>query len=102
MWRAIALALLAYLSLDFADPSLPGALNFELEKSVDAVSSQPRAKLPPAIISVPPVPPPIAEAALFSPAMSARPVIAVARTLPLHLRPRAVLSARPPVAADDH
>jgi hypothetical protein len=102
MWRTVACALLVYLSLDFADPNMPGALNFDLDKSVEAVPSQPRAKLPPAAISVPPVAPSINEAAVFAQAALVRPVIAVARTLPLHLRPRAVLSARVPAAADDH
>ena len=102
MWRTVACALLVYLSLDFADPNMPGALNFDADKSVEAVPSQARAKLPPAAISLVPLAPSINDAAVFAQAALVRPVISVARTLPLNLRPRAVLSARAPAPADDH
>ena len=102
MWRTVAFALLVYISLDLSDPNMPGALNFDLDKSVEAVQSQARAKLPPAAISVPPVAPSINEGTVFAQFALVRPVISVTRTLPVHVRPRAVLSARVPAAPDDH
>jgi hypothetical protein len=46
MCRGLTLLLLVYVTLDFADPSMPGALNFDLNQSVDATYSAPRTVLP--------------------------------------------------------
>jgi hypothetical protein len=46
MWRVFAFAVLVYLALDFADPNLPGVLNFDVDQSVDAVSTQMRGHIP--------------------------------------------------------
>jgi hypothetical protein len=51
MRRLLVLALLVYLALDFGDPSMPGALNFDPDQSVEAVSTQPREGAPVSIIA---------------------------------------------------
>jgi CheY-like chemotaxis protein len=40
-----AFVLLVYISLDFSDPNLSGALNFDLDQSVDAVHTQLRGRI---------------------------------------------------------
>jgi hypothetical protein len=37
MWRLLVSAILLYVTLDFADPMIPGALNFDADQSVDGV-----------------------------------------------------------------
>jgi hypothetical protein len=37
LWRVFVSAILVYLTLDFADPMMPGALNFDADQSVEVV-----------------------------------------------------------------
>jgi hypothetical protein len=57
MWRALTYVLLLYMTLDFSDPNLPGALNFDLSQSVDGVHTQVRGQLPVAKPATAPAPP---------------------------------------------
>lgn len=92
VWRALTVVLLMYVGLDFADPGLPGALNFELAQCIDGVHTQLRGQSPSAkSVSVP--------APLFVQPVTARPgrlvrrpVSVVVRIPPVDARPRALLS----------
>jgi hypothetical protein len=95
MWRTLTLILLTYVTLDFADPNLPGALNFDLDQSVDGVHTQLRGHSPIAKGATVPAP-------VFGQDMTAAKVqlppqqvsLLVCRS-PLDLRPRAQLSRVP-------
>lgn len=104
MWRRFAFVLLVYITLDFSDPNLPGALNFDLEQSVDAVHTQPRGQLPVAKISIHPASTIADDVRLLAPVETAavRSVIVAIRT-PSDVRPRArLLDARPPSSPEPH
>lgn len=105
MWRVVVFALLVYISLDFSDPNLPGALNFDLDQSVDAVHTQLRGQLPVAKISILPVSPLVKKVSLpvaVDP-VAIRPVILATRMPPSDVRPRALLSnARRPSSTEPH
>jgi len=98
--------LLVYITLDFSDPNLPGALNFDLNQSVDAVHTQLRGQLPVAKTSILPASPgpdvlPMAATPLE--ATTIRPIIVAPRTPVSYVRPRALLShARQPSSTDPH
>jgi hypothetical protein len=97
--------LLVYVSLDFSDPNLPGALNFDLDQSVDAVHTQLRGQLPVAKSSILTVSPVVNDMRLSSAldAGAARPVVVAIRTPPSDVRPRALLStARTPSSTEPH
>lgn len=52
MWRRVPLLLLVYVTLDFANPLMPGAVRFE-EGSVDVVPTNRAARTEAVIITVP-------------------------------------------------
>jgi hypothetical protein len=92
MWRALTCVLLLYVTLDFADPNIPGALDFEIDQSVDGVHTQLRGQSPIAKASV--VPAPVFQqdmAPLKAHVVPQRPRV-IARTMPVDVRPRALLS----------
>jgi hypothetical protein len=93
MWRAITLILLIYVTLDFADPNLPGALNFDLSQSVDGVQSHLRGQSP--IAKGVTVPAPVFGQVMTAPKpqLPARQVSVIGRTTPVDLRARGLLSA---------
>jgi hypothetical protein len=104
MRRWFAFVLLVYISLDFSDPNLPGALNFDLDQSVDAVHTQLRGQLPLAKSFILPVAPIVEGARVLPPLEIAavRPVTVTSRT-PSYVRPRALLAnARPPSSTEPH
>ena len=104
MWRAFAIALLMYITLDFSDPNLPGALNFDLDQSVDAVHTQLRGHLPVDKTSIDRVSP-SPDVVQLSARPEAAPVRSLAVTLrtPTYVRPRALLSeARPLSGTEPH
>jgi len=106
MCRRLVFLLLLYISLDFSDPNLPGALNFDLNQSVDAVHTQLRGQLPVAKISILPASPgldvmPMAATPLET--TTIRPVVVALRTPASSARPRALLShARQPSSTEPH
>jgi hypothetical protein len=105
MWRRrLAFMLLPYVSLDFGDPNLPGALNFNLDQSVDAVHTQLRGQLPVVKTSILPVPPLVEGPRLLAPLEAARiRAFVVITRPPSYVRPRALLaSARPPSSTEPH
>ena len=104
MRRWFALVLLVYVTLDFSDPNLPGALNFDLDQSVDAVHTLLRGQLPVAKISTLPVSPLVDGTRGTAPleTVTVRPFI-VARRSSSFVRPRALLAnARPPGSTEPH
>jgi len=105
MSRRIAFVLLVYVSLDFSDPNLPGALNFDLDQSVDAVHTQLRGQLPVVKAATLPVSPLVKKMSLpvaVDP-IAIRPGIVASRMRPSHVRPRALLSnARRPDRPEAH
>lgn len=104
MCRRFAFVLLLYISLDFSDPNLPGALNFDLDQSVDAVHTQLRGQLPIAKTSLLPVSP-IVDGVRLSAAFEAtpRPVIVATRSPRSYVRPRVLFSnARLPSPTEPH
>jgi hypothetical protein len=106
MWRAFAVMLLVYVALDFCDPNLPGALNFDLDQSIDAVHTQVRGQLPvckPSILSASPN--------ADDPRLLTSLEVSTVRSCGVHLarrnssyvRPRALLSeASPPGSTEPH
>ena len=105
MCRRIAFLLLVYISLDFSDPNLPGALNFDVSQSVDAVHTQLRGQLPVAKSSILPVSPGADDARLL--VRRETPVVRrVMRPTPIassYVKPRALLAnARPPSSTEAH
>ena len=92
MWRGITLMLLMYLALDFSDPNLPGALNFDLNQSVDGVQSQLRGQSSVTKISSAPAPIFVQDTAATKSAVALRPVIRIAHRPALEVRPRSLLS----------
>jgi hypothetical protein len=54
MWRLCVSALLLYITLDLADPQVPGALNFDPDECVEAVDVQKTRppRLPAAVVAV--------------------------------------------------
>ena len=104
MWRAFAVALVTYIALDFSDPNLPGALNFDLDQSVDAVHTQLRGQLPVGKTSIVPVSPSADDLRLLV-RLDAAPIRlggSMPRT-PTFVRPRALLSeARPASRTEPH
>jgi hypothetical protein len=104
MCRRLAFVLLLYISLDFSDPNLPGALNFDLDQSVDAVHTQLRGQLPVAKTSLLPASPIVDGVRLLAAfEVTARPVIVTTRTPRSYVRPRVLLSnARPPSSTEPH
>lgn len=104
MRRWFVCVLLVYVSLDFSDPNLPGALNFDLDQSVDAVHTQLRGQLPVAKSSILPASPVLEGTRLFAPGevVNVRPLV-VLRRAPACLRPRALVRhARPPASTEPH
>jgi hypothetical protein len=103
MWRAVAFAVLMHLTLDFSDPNLPGALKFDADQSVDAVSTHVRGHIVAAKPSIVPVPGPLASPVETSlrvvAGIAPRPVINVVR---VDLRPRGLLHWLAPASPDDH
>lgn len=103
MRRVLRLLLVVYVTLDFADPNMPGALNFDPNESVDATYSAPRTVLPTIKEFVSPLLPQAqtvrTAAADFQPP---RPIVHV-RVVRFELRPHA-LPAVPvsPPPSDDH
>jgi len=103
MGRAFALALLVYVTLDFADPNLPGALNFDLTQSVDGVQTQGRPQLPVMKDINVRAPLTVANADDAATRPAPRAVSAVVRRPLVEVRPRAVLSrALPPDSSETH
>ena len=106
MCRRFVFMLLLYISLDFSDPNLPGALNFDLSQSVDAVHTQLRGQLPVAKTSILPVSPrPDVVPMLATPleATTVRPISVATRTPASYVKPRALLShARQPSSTEPH
>jgi hypothetical protein len=101
MWRALALAVLMYLTLDLSHPNLPGALNFDADRSVDAVARQVRAPSP---VVEPLMMPDRAACRVVTPhrlssTNTPLPVINVVR---VDLRPRGHLLSFAPASPDDH
>jgi len=103
MWRAITLVLLIYISLDFADPNLPGALNFDLDQSVDGIHTQLRGQSPIAKGATVPVPVFGRDVAAPKAQVVPRQPTILVRTAPVDLRPRALLSrVLPPDSPEAH
>ena len=104
MCRRLVFVLLVYVSLDFSDPNLPGALNFDLDQSVDAVHTQLRGQLPIAKTSLVPVSPIVDGVRSLAPfEATTRPAVVTSRTPRSYVRPRALLSnARPPSSTEPH
>ena len=96
--------LLVYISLDFSDPNLPGALNFDLDQSVDAVHTQLRGQLPVAKTSLAPLSPVVDGVRLLVAfEATARPAIVTDHPRRSSVRPRALLAnARPPGSTEPH
>jgi hypothetical protein len=92
MLRALTLVLLLYITLDFADPNLPGALNFDLDQSVDGVHSQLRGQSPIAKAATSPAPVFVQEVALSKARVAPRWLGVTVRTPGVNVRPRALLS----------
>jgi len=92
MLRALNLVLLLYITLDFADPNLPGALNFDLDQSVDGVHSQLRGQSPIAKAATVPAPIFVQEVALSKARVAPRRLGVTVRTPGVNVRPRALLS----------
>jgi hypothetical protein len=105
MSRRIAFVLLVYVSLDFRDLNLPGALNFDLDQSVDAVHTQLRGQLPVVKTTIPPGSALVEKMSLpvaIDP-IAIRPGILASRMPPSRVRPRALLSnARRPDPPEAH
>jgi len=104
MRRWFVCALLVYVSLDFSDPNLPGALNFDLDQSVDAVHTQLRGQLPVAKTSILPASPILEGARLFAPGevVNVRLPVILRRAAPC-VRPRALVRhARRPASTEPH
>jgi len=103
MWRGLAFVLLVYVTLDFSGPNLPGALNFDLDQSVDAVHTQLRGQLPGvSVLAVSPLAETVALPVAVAP-IAIRPGIVAPRTPPADVRPRALLSsARGPSSTEPH
>lgn len=92
MWRAVTCLLLLYVTLDFADPNIPGALDFDIDQSVDGVHTQLRGQSPIAKAGV--VPAPVFQqdiAPVKTHVAPQRPRV-IARTTSVDVRPRALLS----------
>ena len=92
MWRALTCVLLLYVTLDFADPNIPGALDFDIDQSVDGVHTQLRGQSPIAKAGV--VPAPVFQqdrAPVKTHVAPQRPRV-IARATPVDVRPRALLS----------
>jgi len=102
--RVFAFTLLIYLSLDFADPNMPGALNFDPDQCVEAVQGRAlRAGLPaPSAADLPPIAMPILELEDTLGYPSVNPAVHAPRRLPRVTRARAVVSDCAAAAADDH
>ena len=92
MWRALIVIVLTYVTLDFADPNLPGALNFDLDQSIDGVHTQLRGQSPVAKGVGVPAPLFVQDARDRKPQIMPRPVTVSPRMTPLGARPRALLS----------
>ncbi len=104
MRRWFVCVLLVYVSLDFSDPNLPGALNFDLDQSVDAVHTQLRGQLPVAKSSILPASPILDGTRLLAPGevVNVRPLVVLRRAAAC-VRPRAfVRHARPPDSTEPH
>jgi hypothetical protein len=101
MWRAFTFVVMVYLTLDFADPNLPGALNFDPDQSVDAVSTHVRSQFPaPKPVMLPehlasPVETPLQVFASI-------PTPPVTHAVRVDLRPRGLLVSVAPASPDDH
>jgi hypothetical protein len=103
MYRLFVVALFAYITLDLADPNLPGALNFDPDQSVTAISTQSRTTAPaPMLMVLSPqtVAVMIATVSPETPPQPPGPTIAPRVTW--GPRPRALLSARTSASLDTH
>ncbi|HEY7519901.1 MAG TPA: hypothetical protein VIE36_16560 [Methylomirabilota bacterium] len=92
MWRAITVILLTYVTLDFADPNLPGALNFDIDQSIDGVHTQLRGQSPIAKAVSVPSPLFVRAATERKTPIVPRLVTVSVRVAPVDARPRALLS----------
>jgi hypothetical protein len=105
MWRPLVFVLLVHITLDFSDPNLPGAFNFDSNESVDAVYTQARKQLPIARTSLVRDWSVLNEVPLSTSVDGRpfRPVIGVERTSLLNVGPRALLShAERPSSTEPH
>ncbi len=90
--RRLVLLLVIYVGLDFANPMMPGAVNFDPGDSVEAIHAE-RGRLPESPVATAPdpaagpvEPPPMADT------VGMRPIVAVPRATP-------ILAGPPPHAA---
>jgi len=101
--RACALVLLIYVSMDFADPNMPGALNFDLNQSVDATYSTPRALVSGANAASSPVPPELRTARLVAEPHESPRRITLRPVVRQEHKPHTADSIREaPASSDDH
>ena len=98
MWRAVTLALLLYLTLDFSDPNLPGALNFDLDQSIDGVHAQLRGQSPIAKQATVPAPAFVQDVTRPKVDVEPRRLNVIVRAPALDARPRTLL---PRILASD-
>jgi len=101
MWRAVAVAVLVHLTLDFADPNLPGALNFDADQSVDAVSTHVHGHIP---APKPPMAPELLASHVVTPlrAFASIPRPPVINVVRVDLRPRGLLLSVAPASPGAH
>ncbi|MGH7359619.1 MAG: hypothetical protein ACREJR_12460 [Candidatus Rokuibacteriota bacterium] len=103
MWRRVPLLLLVYVTLDFANPLMPGAVRFE-GGSIEVVPAS-RAARTEAVIVTPPATLPTAPAARKEAARAWRtslPPAVPARALRVVRRPPLERSAPSPSPTEDH
>ncbi len=98
--RAPALLLLIYVALDFANPLMPGAVNFDAASSVEAVRPERTARA--AVAAVPAAPPSPVVPGLV-PAAAPRPAhpVGVRPTRRLAAPPRSAPAAETPAQSGD-
>ncbi|HXG03343.1 MAG TPA: hypothetical protein VNO23_08040 [Candidatus Binatia bacterium] len=87
--RVPALVLLLYVALDFANPLMPGAVNFDAGSSVEAVRLERAWSSRGLVAATPAVPPPLAVSAALASTPVAHP------TRPAPARPTGRLAAPP-------
>jgi hypothetical protein len=97
----LTVALVVYVGLDFCDPSLPGALNFDPDQSVDAVHLQgTRASL--AAPSVAVLPPMARAVDTERPLLDIKPTRRISPRPSPAVRARGVVRDTTPAPPDDH
>src|SRR5262245_62274725 len=102
MWRFSILALLLHLSLDFANPNMPGALCFDPDQSVDAIRTEARADAPATVLAVRSPQPPAAAIAPPPPEVPRSAAASIASRVTWSLRPRALLSVPASASPEAH